>query len=270
MKDSLDMISRASHVTLVVWAMALLGLAFWPTGCSQGRPAAAVTAGRSPLSDSRQLVLVICDTWDATRAELQCYARTKIGQRWTPIGERIPVSLGRTGLAWGRGLQGDPPLAGPLKREGDGKAPAGIFELPLAFGYAPKGQAADIKLPYLPLTAGVVGVDDPQSTHYNQIVQVDQVRNKDWDSAEIMRRSDDLYEWGVIVNHNPSPAVPGAGSCMFLHVWRGPDTPTAGCTAMSRAQMVRLATWLDPSAKPLLVQLPRPAYRQLAAPWGLP
>jgi L,D-peptidoglycan transpeptidase YkuD (ErfK/YbiS/YcfS/YnhG family) len=229
-------------------------------------------------------VLVIADGWDATGASLQCYARDSAGGPWQPVGERVPVSLGRAGLAWGRGIGPTPTLPGPVKREGDGKSPAGAFELPFAFGYAPKEEGArtgcptrgrdghdtrDVKLPYVPLTPDVVGVDDPKSKYYNQVVSASQA-TKDWDSAETMLREDDLYEWGIFINHNTSPAVPGAGSCIFMHIWRGQDKPTAGCTAMSPDHIQRLARWLDPQARPVLVQLPREACQRLAKPWGLP
>jgi hypothetical protein len=228
------------------------------------------------VKDSKQLVLVIAADWDATKGSLQCYTRPELNgpcSLWMPVDGPIPVTLGRTGLAWGRGLVAAPPLPGPVKREGDGKSPAGAFELPFAFGYMTKAKAIEneINFPYTVLTATTFGVDDVKSMYYNQIVSTDVV-TKDWDSAETMRRRDGLYEIGVFVNHNTSPAVPGAGSCIFMHVWRGPDKPTAGCTAMDRVDMFILASWLDPpaQAKPVLVQLPRDAYKRLAKPWGLP
>jgi L,D-peptidoglycan transpeptidase YkuD (ErfK/YbiS/YcfS/YnhG family) len=257
---------------MAAWVAALAAIPIWQGGCWGNQPAQELSALRpSSLGYSRQLVLVVSDSWQADSAHLQCYARTTAGQPWRGVGQGVPVSIGRSGLAWGRGLHGDPPLAGPVKREGDGKAPAGVFELSRAFGYAaPQQEIQGVKLPYLHLTADLVGVDDAKSKYYNQIVRPDEVPSKDWDSAETMRRDDGLYEWGVAVNHNTSPALPGAGSCIFLHVWRGPGKPTAGCTAMSKEDMVRLLGWLDPQSKPLLVQLPQEAYRRLAGPWGLP
>src|SRR5262249_47021952 len=53
----------------------------------------------------------------------------------------------------------------------------------------------------------------------------------------------------------------GAGSCIFLHVWRDAASPTVGCTAMAKPALAELLAWLDPDA--LLVVLPEPVLRRL-------
>ena len=72
------------------------------------------------------------------------------------------------------------------------------------------------------------------------------------------------------VGHNDRPVVPGGGSCIFLHLRSGPESVTAGCTALDAAPLERLLAWLDPAARPVLVQLPEGEYRARAAAWGLP
>ena len=72
------------------------------------------------------------------------------------------------------------------------------------------------------------------------------------------------------VRDRVAPVAPGGGSCIFLHLRSGPDATTAGCTAFEPEPMERLLRWLDPSARPVLVQLPEAEYRTLAAEWGLP
>ena len=57
---------------------------------------------------------------------------------------------------------------------------------------------------------------------------------------------------------------------MFLHVWRGPGTTTAGCTAMPDPALADILAWLDAEADPVLVQLPAPAARVLRGEWELP
>ena len=81
----------------------------------------------------------------------------------------IPAVVGRNGLAWGRGIHLEPPAGGPQKREGDGKAPAGIFRLGIAFGYGPGDSAPWIRLPYQQMTERIKCVDDVASPFYNHI-----------------------------------------------------------------------------------------------------
>jgi L,D-peptidoglycan transpeptidase YkuD (ErfK/YbiS/YcfS/YnhG family) len=113
-------------------------------------------------------------------------------------------------------------------------------------------------------------VDDLASRYYNQIVDSTRVDRVDWVSCEDMWRADGRYAVGAVVGHNCAPAVPGAGSCIFLHVWAAPGVPTAACTAMALADMTAIAGWLDGAASPVLVQLPQAEYEGLREAWGLP
>ena len=61
-----------------------------------------------------------------------------------------------------------------------------------------------------------------------------------------------------------------AGSCIFAHLWKTPDTATAGCTAMAPATMDAVLAWLDPAQRPVFVLLPASEYRALQAAWRLP
>lgn len=229
---------------------------------------AATVPGPSPVpADTRQLVLAVSADWDATTARIVRFERAGAGAPWRAVDPPVLGSLGRTGLAWGAGLH-PKGLAGPKKREGDGKSPAGVFDLRLATGYAeaaPRGA----RLPYRPATQSLRCVDDPRSTFYNRLVDEAEV-TKDWTSAEDMRRPDALYRLVVWVGHNDAPAAAGAGSCIFLHLRSSPASVTAGCTALDDAPLERLLVWLDPAKRPVLVQLPEGKHLELNAAWGLP
>lgn len=222
------------------------------------------------LASARQLLLVVAPNWDGGSAQLQRFERPHPDDDWQSVGPAIAASLGKSGLAWGRGRH--PQITGPEKREGDGRAPAGIFAITALFGYAapdsPFARAA--KLPYLAASPNLKAIDDPASRYYNRIVDQSAVADPDWASCEDMLRPDERYAVGAVVAHNAEPPVPGAGSCIFLHVWAGPGVPTAGCTAMALADMSEIGGWLDASATPLLVQLPRAEYETRRAAWGLP
>jgi len=228
---------------------------------------AATQPEQPPLFDSRQVLLVTSESWEATTGQLQLFERDSLSSAWIPVGKSIPVSLGRTGMAWGIGLHTAPRSAAPEKREGDGKAPAGIFSISSAFGYADNDSIQ--AFPYLKIASGLECVDDPHSSKYNKILDA-AAHPKDWNSSETMLRPDGLYAAGAVVDHNSDPVSAGKGSCIFLHIWRGPDKPTAGCTAMEEGALRSLLSRLDADCKPVLVQLPRAEYQKLRKEWGLP
>jgi len=64
--------------------------------------------------------------------------------------------------------------------------------------------------------------------------------------------------------------VPGDGSCIFLHQWDGPDSSTAGCTAMAGEHIEEIVRWVNGDSRAILVQLPEPEYQRLRAHWQLP
>lgn len=224
-----------------------------------------------PLARARQLVLVTTRDWDAVGGVLRRFERRGARGAWAQVGAEVPVVVGRTGLAWGVGLvEPAGASAGPRKREGDGKAPAGVFRLGPAFGFADAREAsARLRLPYTPLTPSTECVDDAASRHYNLVVDRDALKVADWNSSEHMREVEG-YRWGLVVAHNAAPPAPGLGSCIFLHVWAGPAKGTAGCTAMEQTNLETLLGWLDSSKRPLLVQLPEGEYARLRGTWLLP
>lgn len=219
--------------------------------------------------DARQLVLVTAADWDADRATLRRYERTR--DAWRQVGEPQPVMLGRSGSAWGLGLH-PAQSAGPTKREGDGRAPAGVFAIGSAFGYA---ASANTSLPYEPMQASDYCIDVPESPLYTQLVDANVVGSDAVaGSTEPMRRDvhvdgDQRYRLGFIIEHNRQ-ARPMAGSCIFAHLWKSPDDATAGCTAMAPATMDALLAWLRPERQPVFVLLPDAEYARLQSAWGMP
>ena len=227
------------------------------------------------LDRSGQLFVVTTADWGAVDGELRRFERAAAGQgRWKQVGGVVPVVVGRNGLAWAADQAsqwaGMHSSGGPIKREGDGKSPAGLFSLSAAFGYADQSDISPLRMPYLRALPSVVCVDDPASRHYNRIVDRAAMAGQDWQSAEQMRREDDQYRWGVVVDHNFPATRPGDGSCIFLHIWEGRGKGTAGCTAMESARMEEILKWLDAASNPLLIQLPDAEYRHWRKRFHLP
>jgi L,D-peptidoglycan transpeptidase YkuD (ErfK/YbiS/YcfS/YnhG family) len=238
-------------------------------------------AQNSIFSRSTEMLVVTTPSWDAVDGHLQRFERGSASEAWRAAGEPIPIAVGGRGMGWGIGLlpgNGDGARLAdePVKHEGDGKSPAGIFTLGTAFGDAAQALPGT-KLPYLELTPGIECVDDARSAHYNRVLDRTTTSTPDWNSSEHMLSVGEAYRWGIVINHNGTTEVPGesapkpgGGSCVFLHIWGGPGHGTAGCTAMASSEIEVLLKWLDPKRRPLLVQMPRADYERLRDGWGLP
>jgi len=238
-------------------------------GCtSLGGSSKAADAG---WRNATQMVLVTTADWNANTGTLRTFSRSGHGA-WQPGGEATPVTIGRTGSAWGLGLHPDVRDDGPVKHEGDGRSPAGVFAIGEAFGYA---EHAGTALPYAQMQDTSWCMDVVASPLYNRIVDAKQVGDAAVQgSSEPMRldlhnKGDHRYRTGFVIEHNPA-AVKGAGSCIFAHLWKAPGETTAGCTAMADETMQRLYGWLRPEAHPVFVLLPQAEYERLKTNWNLP
>src|ERR1700724_2202139 len=180
-------------------ASALVALLF---ACQAGIP-----VQRAEVDASRQVIVVITPDWTSTVGTLSRFERATPTSTWSRLESPIPIVVGRTGLAWGVGFD-KVSTEGPHKHEGDGKAPAGIFPLDTAFGFAPADSMRSVQLPYVQLRSTTDCVDDIASAYYNTVVDGAAVPRVDWNSAEHMRQVSQ-YKIGVIVGYDASPPIKG-------------------------------------------------------------
>jgi len=219
---------------------------------------------------SRQIIVVTTSGWNLIQGTARLFEREARASRWKASSEPFPVVVGRSGLGWDK-AELDDQLAPALdrtyiKREGDGRAPAGLFPLTFTFGNEDVGS----RLPFTKLDEFTECVDDTNSSFYNKIVNRMHVGNFDWKSSEKMLAVGEQYDLGIFVAYNSYPAIRGNGSCIFLHIWKDDHTGTAGCTAMSRNDLERIVKWLDPAKTPYLVQMTETEYNSLRQRLRLP
>lgn len=164
------------------------------------------------------------------------------------------MTLGKKGVAWGRGFSG---LAGhdePLKTEGDKRTPAGFYTIGQPFGFAASPLAR-----YLQLRPESVCVEDPSSTAYNTITSGSLVgRTSNRENMRAIR----LYRRGLVVDY-PTDAEHRAGSCIFIHVWKNPTSGTDGCLTLPEERVAALQKFADAQATVLAV-IPESAFGRLA------
>lgn len=217
-----------------------------------GRMASGPT---DPLAGSTHLAVVETGGFDDNRAQLVTYQRASNHEPWQATGEPHSVTLGRAGIGWGHTFRHLARDGEPVKREGDKRAPAGIFPLGHPFGLA----ASDLP-GYMQLTESRhFCVDDPASPHYSRIVPA--AKAGEGTRGERMWEID-LYEHGLVVEY-PTSAQARSGSCIFLHVWKTPETPTAGCVAMAPARMQHLQRWAAGAERAAIAIFPAEARARL-------
>ncbi len=230
----------------------------------------SLNLSNAQIETSGQLILVVAPDWNSNFGSLYMFDRTDTS--WQQYNVPWKVMLGDSGLAWGIGLHSNPPNM-RLKREGDRRSPAGVFELGEFFGYDSLPPPR-IRYPYRHATKGLHCVDDTASVFYNSFIGEgevvrDSLGKLPWRSSEVMRLDSGDYKYGIVVLHNPR-AIPGKGSCIFLHLNSFDSAATTGCTAMNEPNMLFLMEWLDPVQHPLLVQLPAAMFRKYLLEWNLP
>lgn len=165
------------------------------------------------------------------RALQMIHVRAAAGDRrrgWlTFSGQTIPVALGRGGI-----------LAN--KREGDGGTPLGTFRPLRLWWRADRHARPTTKLPTRVIRPDDGWCEDPADRAYNRAVKL-----KAASTADRLTREDHLYDFIIEIDHNTRPRIAGRGSAVFLHLARPGFTPTAGCVAMTKTNMLRLLAQVD-------------------------
>ncbi|MBY8976514.1 L,D-transpeptidase family protein [Rhodobacteraceae bacterium NNCM2] len=137
----------------------------------------------------------------------------------------MPCAHGRGGIS-------------PVKREGDGVTPTGRYQLLWYFWRADRLMPPATELPGLPLGPRQGWSEAPEDPAYNAPI----LHPHDF-AADRMARGDALYDICVVTDQNIA-REPGAGSAIFVHLWRKPRHPTAGCVSFRRSDLEWiLARW---------------------------
>ncbi len=228
-------------------------------------PVASPAEERVPPSIT-QLIIGIAPNWDSMNGRLQRFDKTAEG--WQAAGPPVPVLFGKFGLAWGRGLITGTDQ-GPVKKERDHRAPAGVFRIGMIYTYD-RSLPAGADYPFHTVGEGDAWVDDVHNPHYNEQVTVDPKNPPPWFEKQKMRRGDFAYRWLVEIRHNADPPWPGYGSAIFFHIRRGPTRPSSGCTTMAEKELVEMIRWLRKEKNPAYVCLPKSEYLARWKSWGLP
>jgi L,D-peptidoglycan transpeptidase YkuD (ErfK/YbiS/YcfS/YnhG family) len=208
----------------------------------------------APMQTARRLVLVTVPTIASSAGTLRLFERRRNDAGWSRVGSAEPVNVGSRGVAWGRAFRHLAADGEPIKTEGDKRSPAGIYAIGRPFGFASSPLAR-----YLQLQSDNVCVEDPSSPAYNTITSAKALgRSAGGETMGTIPR----YRRGLVVDY-PTDATERAGSCIFIHVWKGPGRSTEGCLTLPEQRVAALQKFAN-AYPTVLALMPESAVGKLA------
>jgi L,D-peptidoglycan transpeptidase YkuD (ErfK/YbiS/YcfS/YnhG family) len=183
------------------------------------------------VHNATQVISVTTAHYGSTHATVQAFAKTSTG--WKRVAGPWSAWIGRNGFA-----------RPGAKREGDGKVPTGSYHFSFFFGVAAKPR---VRFPWRHAASYDFWDDDSASSRYNTWVDSrHHSPGRDPEPMHVQPSYDDV----AAIAYNTA-RVPGRGSAIFLHVTH--NSPTSGCVALPRPELLTLLRWLNPRDHPRII-----------------
>ncbi len=127
-----------------------------------------------------------------------------------------------------------------FKKEGDLTTPKGKFQIKGLFYRKDRIKRLKTKLKKIPITKNMGWCDDPKSKQYNKLIKLPFSQ-----SREKLYRKDNIYDLILILNYNMDPVKKNKGSAIFIHVAKEKMTPTRGCVAIKKIDLLKLLKLIE-------------------------
>lgn len=144
-------------------------------------------------------------------------------------GRRYPCSIGRGGVT-------------DRKVEGDMATPRGVHHI-IGCLFRPD-RIARPNMWAEPIFPGDEWSDDITDPEYNS-----RVRAPHGFGHEELRLPGPLYDLVLLTDWNWPECIPGRGSAIFIHRWRKPRHPTAGCVAFDPLDLRDVVARIEPTTR---------------------
>ncbi|MFD8568114.1 L,D-transpeptidase [Streptomyces sp. NPDC057694] len=194
--------------------------------------AAPLPARMADTGGGSQLITAEAPRASSTSGTVTWWDRRSDG-RWVKAGS-APARFGANGL-----------VAGGRREQGTNTTPAGLYDLPFAFGT--KAAPGGTSVAYRRVRDSSWWCQDNTSRSYNRWTQP---RPADCRASESEHLADyaTQYAYALVIGFNYDRPVRGRGAGIFLHV--NGRAATAGCVSVPKDDMRRIMAWARPGRAP--------------------
>ena len=130
------------------------------------------------------------------------------------------------------------------KTEGDLKTPKGIFNFNLVLYRHDKIGNIRTKIRKLRIKKKLGWCDDPTSSFYNKLINFPFKK-----SAEKLYLKKNIYDIILVINYNLNPVKKNKGSAIFLHIASKNYSPTRGCLAINKSDLLKILPQINKKTK---------------------
>ena len=129
-------------------------------------------------------------------------------------------------------------------KEGDGITPKGIYKIKIVYYRQDKIKKISTSINSKKIEKNMGWCDDPKSDNYNQLINLPNKYN-----SEKLYRNDNIYDLIVVLDYNMNPIIKNKGSAIFIHIAKKNYTPTQGCIALSKIDLLKILNKINKKTK---------------------
>ena len=126
------------------------------------------------------------------------------------------------------------------KKEGDLINPKGLFKIKFILYRKDRIFNLKTKIKKMAIKKNMGWCDDPRSIYYNKLINLPFKY-----SAEKLYRTENTYDIIFVLNYNMRPIIKNKGSAIFIHIAKNNFKKTAGCVAIKKTSMKKIASIID-------------------------